>query len=209
MSRESLTNKNNGCSVSGWFGFGALIACIVGGLCLGALADTRYFHRRRKILIVLSFIGCFLAVFWFELSVHTVFYDKPILHSTSVTIGLSVAFAGLFQGAVIPVIYEAMAEIMFPLPESLSASILLQWLNVTALILLFIAPKREKLINLLVLISLGTCIIMSCLARFTYTRRDEDERKQCEKEHEKLSNGGNMDQYQNTIINQPQYGSIS
>ncbi|CAF4266924.1 unnamed protein product, partial [Adineta steineri] len=182
---------------SGWFAFGTLISCIVGGLCFGALADTRYFQRRLKILIVLAFIFCFLAVFFFELSVHTVFYDKPLLHSTSLIIGLSVAFAGFFQGAALPLIYEAMAEIMFPLPESLSASILLQWLNITALILLFIAPNRAKLINLLVLIALGTSIIMSLLARITYRRRDEDERKECEKENEQLLNGDNMDPYQN------------
>jgi len=209
VSREPLKIKNSGYFVSGWFGFGALMSSIVGGLCIGTLADTRYFQRRLKILVVLSFIGCFLAVFWFELSVHTIFYEKPILHSTSLTIGLSVAFAGFFLGAALPLIYEAMAEIMFPLPESLSASILLQWLNATALTLLFIAPNREKLINLLVLIVLGICIIMSCLARFTYKRRDEDERKQCEKEHEQLSNDERMDPYQNGIINQPQNGSIS
>ncbi|CAF1461788.1 unnamed protein product [Adineta steineri] len=194
---------------SGWFAFGTLISCIVGGLCFGALADTRYFQRRLKILIVLAFICCFLAVFFFELSVHTVFYDKPLLHSTSLIIGLSVAFAGFFQGAALPLIYEAMAEIMFPLPESLSASILLQWLNITALILLFIAPNRAKLINLLVLIALGTSIIMSLLARITYRRRNEDERKECEKENEQLLNSDNMDPYQNQSISQSQYGSIS
>ncbi|CAF1349308.1 unnamed protein product [Rotaria magnacalcarata] len=188
---------------SGWFGFGALVSCIVGLLCMGALADTHYFLRRRKILVVLSFIGCFIAVFWFELSVHTVFYEKPILHSTTVTIGLSVAVAGLFQGAVLPLIYEAIAEIMFPLPESLSASILLQWLNVTVLILLFIAPNREKLINLLVLIAHGTCIIMSCIARFTYTRRDEDEKKQYQKEDEPLLNYDSMNTCGNETIDQP------
>ncbi|CAF1461930.1 unnamed protein product [Adineta steineri] len=102
-----------------------------------------------------------------------------------------------------------MAEIMFPLPESLSASILLQWLNITALILLFIAPNRAKLINLLVLIALGTSIIMSLLARITYRRRDEDERKECEKENEQLLNSDNMDPYQNQSISQSQYGSIS
>jgi uncharacterized membrane protein YidH (DUF202 family) len=134
--------------------------------------------------MIVSLIGCFLAIIWFELSVHTLFYDKPILASTSVSIGLSIALAGLFQGASSPLIYEALAEIMFPLPESLSALAINQWNNVSSLILLFLAPNRYKLMNLLVLIAIGVCIIMVCLARVIYKRRDEDQRKILEK-HQK------------------------
>lgn len=188
MRDEILEIKNSECSVSGWFGFAALLSSIVGGICSGALADTRYFQRRLKTLLIIAFTGCFLAVLCFELSVHTIFDDEPILHSTYVTIGLSVAFAGFFFGAALPLIYEAVAEIVFPLPASLSAAILLQWTNFTTFILLFIAPGREKVINLLVVIALGICIVMCCLTRFTYKRRNEDERKQREKEQEQLAN---------------------
>src|ERR1700730_11886526 len=97
----------------GWFGFGSLIAGIVGALFLGSLADTRRFQHSLKALIIISFIGCLLSIVWFELSVHTFFYDKPILPSTAATIGLSTALVGLFAGAALPLIYEAIAEIMF------------------------------------------------------------------------------------------------
>lgn len=105
----------------GWSSFGSIIAGIIGGLCLGALADMRRFQRSLKMFMIVSLVGCFLAIIWFELSVHTLFYDKPILCSTPGSIELAIALAGLFQGASSPIIYEALAEIMFPLPESLSA----------------------------------------------------------------------------------------
>ena len=150
-----------------------------------------------------------LSIVWFELSVPTFFYATPILPSTVATIGLSTALAGLFSGAASPLIYEALAEIMFPLPESLSASILVQWNNITGLILLFIAPNRSRLINLLVLGVAIICIVMVICARFTYKRRDEDERKRIEKEREQILNPDSLNPYSSGIINEPQYGTFS
>jgi len=60
----------------------------------------------------------------------------------------------LDSSAISPLIYEALAEIMYPLPKSLSASILVQWINVVTLIYLFVAPNRDKLIKFLILIVL-------------------------------------------------------
>ena len=157
---------------------------MVGGLCLGALADTHRFQRSLKMLMIMSLVGCFLSIVWFELSVHTLFYDKAILSSTPISIGLSIALAGLFQGASTPLIYESLAEIMFPLPESLSALANNQWNNVLAITLLFLAPSRYKLMNLLVLIIIGICIIMVCFSQMVYKRRDEDQRKLLEKQQE-------------------------
>ena len=187
---------------AGWFAFGQSVAAIVGGLCLAVLADSRPFRRSLKSLIVISCVGCVLAILWFQLCVHTLFYDRPILPSTAVTIALSLTLAGLFQGAGLPLFYESLAEIMFPLPESVSASILVQLNNAVTLILLFIAPNRDKLMNLLVLIVNAVCIVMVACARFTYKRRDEDERKQGANDEEPTSNS-----IQNSIINQTKYGT--
>ncbi|CAF1456743.1 unnamed protein product [Adineta steineri] len=194
---------------AGWFGFGSSIAGIVGGLALSFLADTRRFQHSLKILIVITMVACLLSVSWFELSVHTFFYDKPILPSTAVTIGLSTALIGLFYGASQPLVYEAIAEIMFPLPESLSASILVQFNNIVTLVLLFIAPGRDKLMNLLALIITFTCIIMVVLARFSYRRRDEDERKRLEKEQDQILNQNNLNASRNGILSEPAYGTFS
>jgi Ca2+/Na+ antiporter len=176
---------------------------------MSVLADKRRFQHSLKALIVISSVGCLLAIIWFELSVHTFFYDKPILPSTAATIGLSTTLVGLFSNAALPLIYEAIAEIMYPLPESLSASILVQWGNVVSLIFLFIAPNRYKLMNLLVLIVMVVAILMIVFARFSYKRRDEDERKRVEKEQEQIIDHENLNSQINGIINEPQYGTFS
>jgi hypothetical protein len=91
---------------------------------------------------------------WFNLSIKTIFIDKPIVPSSLITIGISASLGGFFQGAGSPLTYESLAEIMYPLPESLSASILVQLINLTSLILFFIAPSRYKILILIFL-----CII--------------------------------------------------
>lgn len=192
----------------GWFGFGSSLAGIIGGLILSHFADTPRFWHSLKILILISFSASVLAIIWFELSVHTFFYDEPILPSTVTTIGLSTALAGLFYGAASPLIYEALAEIMFPLPESLSASILVQWVNISGLILLFIAPNRYKLMNLLVLIFMVICIVMVAFARISYKRRDEDERKRLEKEQEQITGHINSATV-NGSLNEADYGTFA
>lgn len=147
-------------------------------LVTSTLADTRYFRRSFKSIIFTMLIGCFLAVLWFQVSIRTIFYDRPIFQPSVLTIALSVTLAGLFQGSAVPLVYESLAEIMFPLPESLSASVLVQLNNVTALILLFIPPSLYKLLNLFVLVSISICFLLMLSVDINYKRRNEDERKQ-------------------------------
>ncbi|CAF1391016.1 unnamed protein product [Rotaria magnacalcarata] len=193
---------------AGWFGFGSSIAGIIGGLVLSTIADTRRFQHALKTFILISLIGCLCGIVWFELCVHSLFYDKHILSSTALTIGLSTALAGLFSGAATPLIYEALAEIMFPLPESLSASILVQWINIVSLVFLFVAPNRDKLVNFLVLVVGVGCIIMVVLTRFTYRRRDEDERQRVEKEQNQAAKEINTNHLVNDTINEQSYGTF-
>jgi hypothetical protein len=153
------------------------LAEITGGLVLSWIADMPRFNRSFKILIVISFVSYFLSVSWFNLSIHTLFFDKPLLPSTAVTIALSVILAGFFQGAASPLTYEALAEIMYPLPESLSASILVEFINITSLVLFFIAPNRYKVMNLVIIIIIAICIVLAASTRFYYKRRDADRTK--------------------------------
>ncbi|CAF1051274.1 unnamed protein product [Rotaria magnacalcarata] len=165
---------------AGWFGFASSLASIIGGFCLGALADSSRFRRSLKMLILIVLIACFIPIVWFQLSVRSVFYDAHVLGSTKYTIGLAATLVGLFQGAAAPLVYESLAEITYPLPESLSASVLVQLNNVTFLTLLFAVSGRYKIMNLLVVIAIGLSIVMAALARVSYKRRDEDERKKRE-----------------------------
>ncbi|CAF1505552.1 unnamed protein product, partial [Didymodactylos carnosus] len=190
-----------------WFGFATNIAGIIGGLLMSTVGDLKSFQRSLKLLAVLSLICCFICCLWFQLCVRTMFYEQPILKSSVTTIGISLALTGLFQGATTPLIYECLAELMFPLPESVSASILVQWINVVALVLLFVAPGRYKLMNLLVLCMIFLAIIMILFVKVKYTRKDEDERKKSEKQAlEQIT----TNTFNTSIINNQQqnYGTI-
>ncbi|UJR23638.1 hypothetical protein I4U23_026623 [Adineta vaga] len=173
LAREKFTEQQ-----SGWFGFSCSLATIIGGLITSTIADTPYFRRSFKSIIFIMLIGCFLSVLWFQLCVRTIFNDEPIFQPTVMSIALSVTFAGLFQGSALPLIYESLAEITFPLPESLSASVLVQLNNITALILLFIPPSLYNLLNFVVLVSVGACTLMMMYVNIDYKRRNIDERKQ-------------------------------
>ena len=158
---------------------------------------------------MVSLIVCLLAIIWFELCVRSIFYNKHILSSTFVTIALSTGLAGLFSGAASPLVYEALAEIAYPLPESLSASILVQLINMVTLVFLFVAPNREKLVNFLVLAVMTVCIILIVVTRFSYERRDEDERKRIEKEQHQGINDDDSNQPIADVIDERQYGTFA
>ncbi|CAF1385671.1 unnamed protein product [Adineta steineri] len=77
----------------GWFGFCSSVTGIVEALCLGALTDTPRFRRSLEMLILISFIDCFLSVLWFQRFIRSVFYDVHIPGSAQITIGLLFSLA--------------------------------------------------------------------------------------------------------------------
>ena len=154
-------------------------------------------------------VPCLFAIIWFELCVQSLFYDKSILSSTVLTIGLSTGLAGLFAGAALPLIYEALAEMMYPLPESLSASIFVELGSLVSLVFLFLAPNRAKLVNFLMLVVMVTCVVMVLFTRFTYIRRNEDERIRIEKEQNQTINRSNLNRPVIDIVNEEEhYGTF-
>ena len=204
-----LKPQNYSEAQAGWIGFITSIAGITGGLFLSSVADARRFQHSLKTFILIGFTGCLLSIVWFELSVQSLFYDQPILPSTFVTIAMSTGLSGLFAGAAASLVYEAVAEIMYPLPESLSASILVQGMNLVSLVFLFVAPNRDKLVNFMVLVVVVVCIIAVILTRFTYRRRDEDERKRLEAEQSQLYGEIQPQSLINDTITKPSYGTFN
>ncbi|CAF0831826.1 unnamed protein product [Rotaria sp. Silwood1] len=169
---------------AGWFGFGQTVASIIGSWIMGHIADLPRFQRSFKLLILTSLTFCFIFCLFFQLSVRTVIWpNKPILLSNSTSIGILLSITGFFFGATTPLFYESLAEIMHPLPESLTTSILVYFFNVVTLCFLAVAPNRYKIMNLLVLLMIGICILMVACARITYKRKDEELRKKREQEH--------------------------
>jgi len=173
-----LSDENFSEQQSGWFGFICTFCAIIGGLVTSTLADTVSFRRSFRLIIIVMLVGCFISVFAFNLFVKTIFSDKSLFESNVMTIGLCVTFAGFFQGSALPIVYESLAELMFPLPESLSASVLVQLSNLTALFVLLIPPYFYRFINFFVLISIGFCLLLMFFVNIDYKRRNEDERKQ-------------------------------
>jgi hypothetical protein len=145
---------------------------------MGYIADHRRFQRSFKSLMLISLTLCFIFSLLFQLSVRTVLWpDNPIIPSSSVSIGILISITGFFYGAAFPLFYESLAEIMHPLPESLSTSILVEFFNIVSLIFLAIASNRYKLMNLLVLLMIGISIVMVACTRMKYKRKDEELRK--------------------------------
>ena len=172
-----LTYQNYTEKQSGWLGFCSNIAEIIGGLYIAFLADQPHFNRSFQRIIIISSICYFLSISCFNLSIQSIFSNQSIIPFNGIIIGISVTLAGFFQGSSIPLVYESLAELMYPQPESLSASILVQLINVTGLILYFIAPNRTKMMNLIILIIIPFSIILISLGKLQYRRRDADQIK--------------------------------
>ncbi|UJR35128.1 hypothetical protein I4U23_027899 [Adineta vaga] len=150
---------------AGWFGFGQSVAGILGALITGQLADLPRFQRSFKTLLLISLI-LFEHFFW---------PNDPPIPSNVFSIGILLSLNGFFSGAGSPLTYECLAEMMHPLPESLTASIYAQLFNVTSLIFLAIAPNRYILMNLLVLLMMIIGILMIICVKVTYKRKDEEQ----------------------------------
>ena len=151
------------------------ITGIVGALIMGYLADSPRLQRSLKSLILITLTCSFICCLFFQLSIRTLFWpDNPPIKSSAISLGVVLSLVGFFSGAGSPLIYECLAEIMHPLPESLSASILVQLFNVMSLVFLAIAPDRAKLMNLLVLLIMAIGIVMIMCARITYRRKDDE-----------------------------------
>ena len=149
-----------------------------GSLAMGYIGDQPRFQRSFKPLILISLTLCFLFCFFFQLSVRTLIWpSRALIKSSSASIGILLSITGFFYGAALPLFYESLAEMVHPLPESLSTSILVQFFNAVALIFLAIAPGRGDLVNLLVLIMIAVSITMVACARITYRRKDGEEAK--------------------------------
>ena len=165
------------CSLIGWFGFGQTIASIIGALAIGSLADRPRFQRSLKLLIVVTLSISLIFCLLFQLSVGTVFWpEHPPVPSSALSIGFLFSMIGLFSGATVPLTYECLAEMMHPLPESLTASLYTELFNLVTLIFIAIAPNRSKLMNLLALLMMTVAIIMIACAQVTYKRKDEEQK---------------------------------
>lgn len=149
---------------AGWMGFWhTLIGCF-SGIIIAKFSD--FFHRRRKIFLVILFTCAMICSIWFTLLCNgTIDYDLKSLYASCILIGV-------FINGTTPLFYEISAEASYPVAEgvtggfytlinNLTGTIFLslvsvpnigtEWMNwtvlgsvVVAIPLLFVFPERYK-----------------------------------------------------------------
>jgi len=120
-------------------GFLCSISGSVGCILCGHIAD-KCFPKYKKGLLIIMFILATASFIWFQLSQPTTYFDEPPLSSTEYSTAANLIIAALFQGATDPLFYELAAEITYPLPEGISASMIVLIYNVATLVMLAVAP---------------------------------------------------------------------
>lgn len=165
---------------TGWLGFVCQIASIVGGILMGAVADTKSFSHRHKFLLVTSMCATVLCFVWFLLSISTWLFPKPPFPSSFWPIALSLTCCGFTLGLSNPVYYELGAEITFPVPEAYSAGVITLWNNLGSLVFVFCAAlinpdTLATLMNILMFLTVIISTIILLPVQENYLRRAKDE----------------------------------
>jgi hypothetical protein len=94
---------------------------------------------------------------------------------TTTMVFVGVALVGFVRSAAVPVLYEAAAELTYPLPEGTSAGMIVIAEHLSLLSLLFAVPHMGlRLVNLLCLCALGACPLILFFYRSQYLRLDTE-----------------------------------
>lgn len=167
-------------TAAGWFGFSSTIAAIIGGLALGQLSD-RVFQRKFKALLLTLLLLCTLSYVWFTASLPSTLWGgdsgKPPLPSTPGTIMAAITLAGLFLGAALPIFYELVVEITYPLPESTSVGCLTFFNNVGACIFLAIPPSSHSIMNVVMTLMVAVTFCCVLASKEEYKRLDAESKQ--------------------------------
>lgn len=132
----------------GYSGFGTAITSTFGGIVIGVIAD-KYFPRHKKGLLISMFVFSAITFSVFTLMMPSPFsQSEHIIASDNVSICVLLIVAALFQGATDPLFYEITAEVTYPLPEGISAGLIVLIYNASTLIMLLVAPHIDiKVVN--------------------------------------------------------------
>lgn len=102
--------------IAGWIGFSSTLSAVVGGVMMGAIADTPRFRRRFKLLLYTSSALSFITYLYFLLCTQSPIFPNPPLSATQFTLGFTITAFGLALGSLNPLYYELGAEITYPVP---------------------------------------------------------------------------------------------
>lgn len=92
----------------------------------GRLADK---YRSHKTILLIPILGTTLCMSWFSLAA-----EKS---DNRISLGACSAFLGVFTTAILPVAMDTSVEITYPMPESVTASLLMMSAQFFGIILIF------------------------------------------------------------------------
>eukprot|EP00948_MAST-09A_sp_MAST-9A-sp1_P000026 g26.t1 len=116
-----------------WLGFGNSVAENIGAVLVASIIDI-FFQRHLKAGLLFGLVGCFLATAWFmfQLPLSDTIHSTGLMPRSTGTILSAIIASGLFQGATSPLFYELAAEIIYPLKEGASGSLIVLILNISS-----------------------------------------------------------------------------
>jgi len=160
-------------SESAMLAFSSNLACLLGTVCIGPIAD-RWFPQRYKLCIVLLFIAQVGLYVVFSISLPFGPYQN-LLPTSVPLLFVSLGLASALLGATTPLCYELAAELTYPAPEGISAGLLSFLNNVGGLILMVIMPNvPDSYSSIMMTASVLLCLGLVCFATERYLRSDED-----------------------------------
>jgi Na+/melibiose symporter-like transporter len=122
----------------------ANLATIVGGLLIGPIAE-RWWEGHYKTLLVILYTCATVCFTWFTIALPTpspMFDDtkfvRDVRDSGFHMLNIPVILTGVFQGAMVPLVYELSAEICFPMSDGTSAGIYQLFVNLGQMLFLFV-----------------------------------------------------------------------
>jgi len=165
-------------TIAGWIGFSATISAVIGGVIMGAIADTKRFRREFKLLILTGSALSFISFLYFLLCTSSPLFPDPPLSATTLTLAVAITMSGFALGLLNPLYYELSAELTYPVPEQYSAGILTLWNNGLGIIFIFAQPYFSAgFMNLMMMIAVILAGLLIFPVKEKYKRRDDDEQK--------------------------------
>eukprot|EP01087_Luapelamoeba_hula_P007306 TRINITY_DN178_c0_g1_i2.p1 TRINITY_DN178_c0_g1~~TRINITY_DN178_c0_g1_i2.p1 ORF type:complete len:528 (-),score=99.72 TRINITY_DN178_c0_g1_i2:140-1723(-) len=158
---------------AGYMGFGNVLAGIIGGVVAGPIVD-RFFVRRYKLFLLLIFSAALSLFVFFTLSLKMA-YAHQIIPSNIWTLSIAISLAGFLQGSLGPVLFELSAELIYPVPEATSGSLLVLFFNGATVVVLFVAPLvNSGWMNTVQTGAVAICLVLVVLVRERYNRLDAE-----------------------------------
>lgn len=152
---------------NGWLGFSATVGSMAGGLVVGWIAD-RYFQRRLKFLLVMILIACAASFAGF-----TFLLPSPLWAGQPPNFAFLlflITVAGCCCGGIMPLAYEFMVELSFPLSETTTVAIPTLWGNIGAITLLSLPETAHEYLNLIMTLVVFAALLLVLLVKEQYRR---------------------------------------